>query len=166
MKKLTNDIARLVNDFLKSEGLRIKVEICEDEKKIKEVIITKSSIEETEGKDDNLNVKLDKVLNQLGFQAKGKGYKYAREAVTMCYNDDSFMEGITKKLYPTLAVKYQTTAVSVERLIRNAIGTAILNGDMEKYDEIFGNTISPMTGAPTNWTFITHVVRYLHRKRN
>lgn len=94
------------------------------------------------------------MIHEIGVPAHIKGYQYLRDAIQMSVNDMDMLGSITKALYPTIAVKYQTTPSRVERAIRHAIEVAWNRGRMETLDALFGYTINTGKGKPTNSEFI------------
>ena len=61
------------------------------------------------------------AIKELGIPANLLGYHYARYAVLLLINDESFMNNICAKLYPEIANRFKTTSSRVERTIRHAI---------------------------------------------
>ena len=53
-----------------------------------------------------------------------------------------------------------------ERLVRHAIETAWLKGDMERQYALFGNTVDEKRGKPTNSEFIARVTEALRLEAN
>lgn len=72
----------------------------------------------------------------------------------MSVEDMDKLNSITKVLYPTIAVKFQTTPSRVERAIRHDIEVAWSRGRMETLNSLFGYTINGGKGKPTNSEFI------------
>ncbi len=72
----------------------------------------------------------------------------------MAINDMEILNSITKVLYPTIAMKNNTTPSRVERAIRHAIEVAWNRGKMDTIDALFGYTINNGKGKPTNSEFI------------
>ncbi len=73
---------------------------------------------------------------------------------------------MTKDLYPMVAKKYQTTSSRVERAIRHAIEVAWDRGNIELLNKLFGYSIDPRRGKPTNAEFVALIVDMLrHEKR-
>ncbi len=64
------------------------------------------------------------AVHSLGIAVRCKGCVYIREGIRRIYEDDELRYGLTKRLYPGIAKKYQTTAMGVERAIRSAIDVA------------------------------------------
>ena len=75
----------------------------------------------------------------------------------MVVDNMDMLNYITKRLYPEIAKKYQTTSSRVERAIRHAIEVAWGRGDQKTVENIFGYTISAAKGKPTNSEFIALV---------
>ena len=166
-KRMTNYIAGTVTKELKDyfeseEDLRLEVEYFAGGNGIRRIIISKNEIRE---KADEISTEyvLTNILHELGFAPGTKGYAYLKDSIMMSYHDSSLIEeGITHKLYPEVAKKYQTTYGGVERVIRNAIEKAwTKRGNTRFQDELFGHTISAETGRPSNLTFIATIVNYL-----
>lgn len=105
--------------------------------------------------------RISNTLKHLGISPVLLGYKYLREAIRLSMGDNSFVDGITKKLYPTIAKIFNTTPVSVERAIRHAIENGWLRGNTEIIDELFGYTVDANKDKPTNGEFIATVTDYL-----
>ena len=115
----------------------------------------------------DLNSEITTLLHDIGIPAHIRGYQYIREAITLVYNDIEFINSITKRLYPTIAVKYKTTSSRVERAIRHAIEIAWIRGNIETITQIFSYTISYNKSKPTNSEFIAMIADKLmlsHKK--
>ena len=111
---------------------------------------------------ENTEVKISKVLKQLGILPNILGYEYLKEAIDMMLKDDSVIrKGVTKVMYPAIARKFTTESSRVERAIRHAIERACIRGDAELIEDIFGHGISADSGKPTNSEFIACVSEYL-----
>ncbi len=90
------------------------------------------------------------IIHQIGIPAHIKGYHYLREAIMLSIDDEEMLESITKRLYPSVARRFDTTPSRVERAIRHAIETAWDRGDIDVLNSMFGYTISVGKGKPTN----------------
>jgi len=104
---------------------------------------------------EELYARVTKLIHNMGVPAHIKGYQYLRDAVILVYNDRSYIESVTKCLYPDVAEKHETTPSRVERAIRHAIELA---------DEEFIKCHlipSLKNGKPTNSELIASVVEYL-----
>lgn len=106
---------------------------------------------------NNLEVEITNIMHQIGIPAHIKGYKFLREAIQMVVNDVDLLSAITKELYPSIAIKYNTTASRVERAIRHGIEVASSRGHVDDIFNIFGYTINSGKGKPTNSEFIAMI---------
>ena len=106
---------------------------------------------------NKLDLKVSKMLHNLGVPSHIKGYQYIRDSIIMMYENPKYLGGITKELYPDIAMKYETTPSRVERAIRHAIEVSWNRGDYELMEEIFGNSVDYDRAKPTNSEFIATV---------
>ena len=103
---------------------------------------------------NNLQKSISKLLHELGMPSHIKGYQYIREAISMVYDNPEIVGGITKELYPELAIRFDTTVSRVERAIRHAIEVSWNRGDWDLMEEVFGHSIDYDKAKPTNSEFI------------
>ncbi len=115
---------------------------------------TNLKYQEYEYKDTFVTHKVSKLLHDLGMPSHIKGYQYIRDAIITMYEEPKYIGGITKKLYPLIAKKYNTTASRVERAIRHAIEVSWSRGDYDLMDEIFGHSVDFDRAKPTNSEFL------------
>ena len=103
---------------------------------------------------NNLHKSISKLLHELGMPAHIKGYQYIREAISMVYDNPEIVGGITKELYPELAIRFDTTVSRVERAIRHAIEVSWNRGDWDLMEDVFGHSVDIDKAKPTNSEFI------------
>ena len=72
----------------------------------------------------------------------------------MAIDTPEIINSITKKLYPSIADKFETSPSKVERAIRHAIEVAWNRGKIENINTIFGIKIYTPNDTPTNGEFI------------
>ena len=116
----------------------------------------------------DLDTEITTLLHDIGVPAHIRGYQYIREAINLVYNDIEVLNSITKGLYPTIAIKFKTTASRVERAIRHAIEIAWVRGNIETITKIFSYTISYNKAKPTNSEFIAMIadkLRLAHKRK-
>lgn len=101
-----------------------------------------------------LDEKLSNIFITVGIPAHIKGYQYLREAIKMSIDNPEIINSITKKLYPGIAERFNTSASKVERAIRHAIEVAWNRGKIENINSIFGIKIYSPNDKPTNGEFI------------
>lgn len=94
------------------------------------------------------------IFIAIGIPANIKGYQYLREGIKITVENPQIINSVTKKLYPAIAEKYETTPSKVERAIRHAIGVAWSKARIEAINAIFGTKIYLGTEKPTNSEFI------------
>ena len=105
----------------------------------------------------NLQISITKMLHELGMPSHIKGYQYIREGISMIYANPGLIGGITKELYPELAIKFDTTVSRVERAIRHAIEVSWNRGNWDYMEELFGHSVDIDKAKPTNSEFIVTV---------
>jgi two-component system response regulator (stage 0 sporulation protein A) len=108
------------------------------------------------------------LLKEIGVPTHKKGYAYIQEAVTNKYDGKYEDFSITgpKGIYCDVAKKFRTEASRVERDIRSAIDYAFNYGDPKVLYGIFGNSIAPGKGKPTNAMFIFQCAKELERRKS
>ena len=106
---------------------------------------------------NNLQISITKILHELGIPSHIKGYQYIREAIGIIFERPETIGGITKELYPELAIKFDTTVSRVERAIRHAIEVSWNRGNWDLMEEIFGHSVDIDKAKPTNSEFIVTV---------
>ena len=102
----------------------------------------------------NLDERLSNIFIRAGIPPHIKGYQFLREAVKLSVDRPEMINNITKKLYPSVAVHFDTTASKVERAIRHAIEVAWNRGKIENINNIFGIKIYNKGEKPTNGELI------------
>ncbi len=101
--------------------------------------------------------KTTKLLSEIGITTKYLGYEYIRELVVIVYKDKRLLQSFNKKVYPKLAMRYNTQVNNVERNIRNAITVASQRSKNRiVFDEISGRSaLNDASPIPSNKQFIT-----------
>lgn len=107
--------------------------------------------------DRKIKLSITKILHSLGVPSHIRGYQYIRDGIQMMYKEPSLLGGITKEVYPEIAMKYDTTSSRVERAIRHAIEISWNRGDYDLMEEIFGHSVDYDRAKPTNSEFIATV---------
>lgn len=105
----------------------------------------------------NIDERLSTIFIRAGIPPHIKGYQFLREAVKLAVAYPEMINAITKKLYPTVAQMFQTSASKVERAIRHAIEVAWNRGKIENINAIFGIKIYNKGEKPTNGELIALV---------
>lgn len=105
----------------------------------------------------SLDERLANIFISVGIPAHIKGYQFLREAIKMAIENPDIINSITKRLYPEVAEKFDTTASKVERAIRHAIEVAWNKGKIENINHLFGIKVYTSNDKPTNGEFIALV---------
>lgn len=101
------------------------------------------------------------LIHEIGIPSHVMGYRYLKDAILITFQDKDAINSITKLLYPEIARRNQTTPSRVERAIRHAIEIAFTRGNSDFITSLFGYSINPNTGKPTNSEFIAVISDYL-----
>lgn len=94
------------------------------------------------------------ILRELGVPTNSQGYHYIRTAIELCYDDETYINKVTKRLYPDIAKKHNTIPSRVERSIRHSIKITYDRLKVDEHNKIFGNCINFKKGQLTNSEFI------------
>lgn len=127
------------------------------EKRVNDIF---ENLEETESKislSKEIEEKITNIFITVGIPAHIKGYQFLREAIKLSMENPDIINSITKKLYPSIAEKFDTSASKVERAIRHAIEVAWNRGKIENINSVFGLTVYSNNEKPTNGEFIALV---------
>lgn len=107
-----------------------------------------------QGKNKQMEEKITNIFITVGIPAHIKGYHFLREAIKMAIETPEIVNSITKKLYPSIAERFETSASKVERAIRHAIEVAWNRGKIENINTLFGVKVYSNNEKPTNGEFI------------
>lgn len=105
-------------------------------------------------REKQLDEKIANIFISIGIPAHIKGYQFLREAVKLAVDDPEIIASITKRLYPTIAEKFDTSSSKVERGMRHAIEVAWNRGKIENINNLFGLQIYGANDKPTNGELI------------
>ncbi|MBQ9756769.1 MAG: sporulation transcription factor Spo0A [Clostridia bacterium] len=106
---------------------------------------------------NTIDEKVSNIFINVGIPPHIKGYAFLREAVKMAIDHPEIVNNITKRLYPSIGEKFNTTASKVERAIRHAIEVAWSRGRIEAINNILGVRAFVGKEKPTNGEFIALV---------
>lgn len=105
-----------------------------------------------------LECRIGYILRKLHIAVDLKGYNYLKYAIQLVYEDPSYIDGVTKKLYPDVAKHFNTTATRVERSIRHVISESMQHVNVNNLEEYIGNWAE----GYTNSQYICGIVECLH----
>lgn len=101
-----------------------------------------------------IETRLMSIFLSVGISAHLQGYQYLKEAIKLIMSHPDYINSVTKKLYPLVAMKCETTPVRVERGIRHAIESSFSKGKMIYLNNIFGLDVLRGDEKPTNAEFV------------
>jgi len=105
-------------------------------------------------KEKFLDKRIMDIFLSVGISAHLQGYHYLKESVKIVMNDPNSINSVTKKIYPAVADKFDTTAGRVERGIRHALEVSYAKGKMIYLNKIFGIEVLTQNEKPTNSEFV------------
>ncbi len=103
-----------------------------------------------------LEIAVTEILHKVGIPARHKGFHYLRDAILLVIEHPEVINKVTAVLYPTVAKKYNSAPLAVERAMRYAIGKAWEKENMVLFRTYFGYTVSNPE-KPSNSEFIARV---------
>lgn len=109
------------------------------------------------------------ILTQLGMPKNLVGYKYVKKALELLFEDYTYIDAMTTRLYPKIASLPEflenesllVTSSTIDRGIRYAIIKAIDLGNREKIEEMFGYTYAQYKSKPNPQLFLATVYEWL-----
>lgn len=104
-----------------------------------------------------MDERISNIFITVGIPAHIKGYQFLREAIKMAVENPDIINSITKRLYPEVAKRFETSPSKVERAIRHAIEVAWNRGKIENINSLFGVKVYGHNEKPTNGEFIALV---------
>lgn len=111
-----------------------------------------------------MEIAVSKILHQIGFSPKLKGYTYFREAIMLVIDNPSMINFVTTELYPSIAKNHKCDPASVERDMRYAVKKAWDKGNISSFKSYFGYAVSNPQ-KPTNSELIALISDDLRFKR-
>lgn len=111
-------------------------------------------VEKPEKNKVNIEERLSTIFISIGLPPHIRGYQYLREAICLTVKNPSLINQITKKLYPLVAEKFETSPSKVERSIRHSIDVAWTRGRFDNLNKLFGVKVCQESMKPTNGEFI------------
>jgi two-component system response regulator (stage 0 sporulation protein A) len=102
-----------------------------------------------------------KALEYLDMSPELIGYQYLVEAIAIASMDHMVTRRMMNELYPKLAHMYGTSVSCVERSIRHAIEDTWTSGRLSAAVSMFGYSVDPKRGKPTNGECIARLGEYV-----
>lgn len=105
------------------------------------------------------------ILREMGMRDTLKGFAYLSFSAALAYENESSLFAVGERLYAPVAAYHHTTAQNVERLIRHAIESTMSAARARGVYSLFGNTIDPAKGKPTNAQVIALIMQRMRVTR-
>lgn len=103
------------------------------------------------------------TLLDMGLQMRYAGFEYLKTAIITIIEKPEYASGVTKRLYPEIAGKYNVNVFTVEKNIRTIIDAAFKNSAKTNFFLYTGNR----NEKPKNTDFILQIADFVRRqKRN
>lgn len=97
------------------------------------------------------------AMNSLGLDGSLIGFSYIIYAEQLIESDPSYLQSVTKRLYPDVAKMFGSTGSRVERAIRHAVEVCFKVLSPDVIEGYFGNCDRVYTGEVTNTQFLSIV---------
>lgn len=104
----------------------------------------------------------EQMLDQMGMSRTLVGFDYLVEAVALASCDHRLTRHMMSELYPNVARQFETTVPCVERAVRRLIEDNWTNGRMNVAYALFGYSVDPQRGKPTNGECVARLAEYVH----
>ena len=125
----------------------------------------KYKINQLKDRERILDKRIMDIFLSVGISSHLQGYHYLKESVKIVMNDPNSINSVTKKVYPAVAEKFETTACRVERGIRHALEVSYAKGKMIHLNKIFGIEVLTQNEKPTNSEFVALLADKLSLER-
>lgn len=109
----------------------------------------------------------DKVRNMLldlGMSPTLKGFSYGVELTALAAVQPELISRLTHDMYPAIAQDHHVSPASIERCLRHAIESTWSRGNLADLFRLFGHSIDPEKGKPTNREFIAMLCEHVTRQ--
>lgn len=104
------------------------------------------------------------ILRALSFPAHLKGTAYLQYVLPLLASNPSPERMLGKPVYGLIADHFSTTPAAAERALRTAIENTWLTGNLTSISELFGYTVNPEKGKPTNHECLALLARHVQAK--
>ena len=104
------------------------------------------------------------LLKDLGMPESLKGHGYLLHLMDLLVPYPGLIDALTTKLYPAAADRFHTTSGAVERCVRHAIEATWNRGSMAALESLFGLSIDPERGKPTNREFLAMAAQHVRNR--
>ena len=103
------------------------------------------------------------LLKELGISQHLTGFNQLVCAIELVIEDEGYMRNIFNGLYPAVAERTGSNAHRAERNMRHAIENGMDKGNVDIWNIVFGNSIHPNKGRPSNSEFFAACAYYIKK---
>lgn len=128
---------------------------------IRELMEQHERIAQPAARRHGLDERLSALFLSMGIPGHIKGYQYLRTGVKLVMENAECLSHITKKLYPGIAERFDTSPSRVDRAIRHAIEVAWSRGRPDSLNRAFGCRVCAKQDKPSNGEFIAMVAEHM-----
>ena len=104
---------------------------------------------------------ISSLLSSLGVPARLSGFYYLVDAILYLLCQPIETRCMTMEVYPTVARRYSTSPLAVERAIRTAINQSWQEQNIPLYCALSGRNPAPHEPRPTTCEFVANVLMFL-----
>ena len=98
-------------------------------------------------KDINRKEVIMDIMKEVCIPAHIKGYRYLIYAIEICIDDNSIIDNVIDRLYPSVAAEFGDTSSRVQRAIRHAINVFYANADPDVVEKYFGKRVKKVPNS-------------------
>ena len=110
---------------------------------------------------ETLDELIENLLDDLSFKKKTKGRACAAWLLHRMVPSPWLESEPLNRLYADCAQHFASSPAAVERSLRAAVETVFTQGDLSSIDRVFGATVDPERGKPTNRAFLIQAAQQL-----
>ena len=86
-------------------------------KRVNDILDEEVIVESKQMASKEIEEKITNIFITVGIPAHIKGYQFLREAIKLSMGNPEIINSITKKLYPSIAEKFDTSASKLKELL-------------------------------------------------
>lgn len=97
------------------------------------------------------------LLRSLDMSPRLSAWQLLPQMAALCAVSPGLLQDVSGCLYPLCAVRHGLSVSCVERRLRLAVESTWSRSDLDALDRLFGQTVDPMRGKPTNREFLARL---------
>lgn len=104
----------------------------------------------------------DELLHALELRPRLGAWRFLPDMLAMTALHPALLSGLSAVLYPAIGPRFGLSAPAVERSLRIAVESAWSTSRLASLDRLFGLSIDPAKGKPTNREFLCQMSEHLY----